>query len=236
MGDRAAVQLGVGAGAQLVLLALLTWAVGLGPTGWVLGLLHLAAWTVALEWAARRWGRLRLGPADGVTLARAVLTGGVTALVADGGHDWPVVVLAAAALSLDLVDGWVARGTRTESSFGARFDMETDAFLVLVLSVHVAFTVGPWVMAIGAMRYLFLAAGYPAPWLRAPLPHSLARKAVAAAQGITLVAASAPVVPPWAATVLAAVSLTALTWSFGRDVAGLWRRRRRQGNGTQVPG
>lgn len=227
MGDRAALQLGTGAGAQLTLLALLTWAVGLGPVGWVFGLAHLAAWAVALEWATRRWGKLRLGPADGVTLARAVLTGGVTALVADGGHDWPVVVLASVALFLDLVDGWVARGTRTESSFGARFDMETDAFLILVLSVHVAFALGPWVVAIGVMRYLFLAAGYPAPWLRAPLPHSLARKAVAAAQGIILAVAAAPVVPWGASAVLVAGALAALAWSFGRDVAGLWRGRKR---------
>ena len=42
------------------------------------------------------------------------------------------------ALALDGVDGQVARRTGTVSALGARFDMEVDAFLVLVLSVHVA--------------------------------------------------------------------------------------------------
>ena len=40
--------------------------------------------------------------------------------------------------SLDAVDGQVARRTGTVSALGARFDMEVDAFLILVLSVYVA--------------------------------------------------------------------------------------------------
>ena len=49
-----------------------------------------------------------------------------------------LVVLAAVALVLDGVDGQVARRTGTVSALGARFDMEVDAFLMLVLSVYVA--------------------------------------------------------------------------------------------------
>ena len=105
-----------------------------------------------------------LGPADLVTLGRAVLVGGVTALVAD----WLVtgrmptavlVALAAVALALDAVDGRVARRTGTASARGARFDMEVDAVLVLVLSGYVAALLGPWTLAIGAMRYVFAVAG-----------------------------------------------------------------------------
>ena len=59
----------------------------------------------------------RLGPASWVTLARATLAVGVAALVADSfAHDTPVallVTLAAVALALDLVDGWLARRTGT---------------------------------------------------------------------------------------------------------------------------
>ena len=51
--------------------------------------------------------------------------------------------MATVALLLDAVDGQVARRTNTVSALGARFDMETDAFLVLVLSVYVAPIVGP---------------------------------------------------------------------------------------------
>ena len=67
----------------------------------------------------------------------------MTALVVDrvGSGAIPVatlVLLSSVALALDGVDGWVARRTRTVSALGARFDMEVDAFLVLMLSVHVA--------------------------------------------------------------------------------------------------
>ena len=44
-----------------------------------------------------------------------------------------IVVLSTLALVLDVVDGWVARRTRTSTAFGARFDGEVDAFLILVL-------------------------------------------------------------------------------------------------------
>ena len=106
-----------------------------------------------------------------MTLARAALVGGITALIVDS-FDRPVPVtllvsLAAVALVLDAVDGRVARGTGTVSTLGARFDMEVDAFLILVLSVYVAPTVGGWVLIIGLARYLFVAASWLLPWLRA---------------------------------------------------------------------
>ena len=44
-----------------------------------------------------------------------------------------LVTLSAVALTLDLVDGWVARRSNTASNMGARFDGEVDAFLILVL-------------------------------------------------------------------------------------------------------
>ena len=62
------------------------------------------------------------GPASWVTLARATLAVAVAALVVDSfAHDTPVallVTLAAVALALDLVDGWVARRTGTATALG----------------------------------------------------------------------------------------------------------------------
>ncbi|WP_412518986.1 CDP-alcohol phosphatidyltransferase family protein [Actinomadura madurae] len=207
---------------QLALLALLR----PGYAGLAVGVLYaLASWGI-LGMAFRR--RRTLGPADHVTLARVVLTGGVAALVAGhltgGGNTWALVAVASLALVLDGVDGQVARRTGTASKLGARFDMETDAFLVLVLSVEVAWSAGAWVLAIGAMRYLFGAAAWAAPWLRADLPPSVARKAVAVVQGVALVVAAAGVVPLSGALVAAALGL--LVWSFGRDVLWLVRRHR----------
>ncbi|MFF4159211.1 CDP-alcohol phosphatidyltransferase family protein [Streptomyces sp. NPDC001678] len=217
------------AGGQLLLLALLWGAVGLGPVGWLAGAVFAAVTSVALVLALRRTWARRLGPANRVTLARAALVGGVTALVANGPGGRPLVVVlvavASVALVLDGVDGHVARRTGTASAVGARFDMEVDAFLILVLSGFVARSLGAWVLTIGAMRYAFVAAARVLPWLRAPLPPRFSRKVVAALQGIVLVVASAGIVPRPATTALVGLALAALVCSFGRDVVWLWRTR-----------
>lgn len=178
------------------------------------------------------WDGDRLGPADWVTLARAALTAGVVGLVADS-FTKPVpvallVTLASAALVLDAVDGRVARRTGTASARGERLDGEVDAFLIAVLSVYVARSAGAWVLAIGAARYAFLAAGYVLPWLRAPLPARYWRKVVCATQGIVLTVAVAQVLPSAPATVALGVALVLLAESFGRDVRWLWSHRRRE--------
>ena len=111
----------------------------------------------------------RFGPADRVTLARAVLACAVAGLAAAAALGGPeahpaegalglLVGLASVALVLDAVDGWVARRTGTVSAFGARFDLEVDAFLIAVLSLHVARELGWWVATIGAARYVLLVA------------------------------------------------------------------------------
>ena len=111
------------------------------------------------------------------------------------------------------------------TAFGARFDGEADAFLLLVLSVHVAGSYGRWVLAIGAARYAFGAAGWAWPWLRATLPPRYWRKVVAAVQGVVLIVAAAGVLhTAWAYAALGA-ALALLTESFGRDVVWAWRYR-----------
>lgn len=218
----------VGLLAQFAVLVVLAAGVGLGLLGWLAAAGYgLVTWAL-LGRATSRSGVHRWGPADTVTLARATLVGGVTALVVESLRG-PVpvavlVALASVALLLDAVDGQVARRTRT-SSLGARFDMEIDSFLVLVLSWYVASSLGWWVVAIGAFRYGFGIAGWLLPWLRAPLPVLLSRKAVAAMQGIVLVVASAGVLPRPAAFGLVGLALALLCWSFGRDTVWLWRHR-----------
>jgi phosphatidylglycerophosphate synthase len=205
-------------------------AVAAGPLGWVAGLGFVLGMWHLLARAAQRAGEFTLGPAGLVTLARATLVGGVTALVVEGlatGYTpVPLLVgLAAAALALDAVDGAVARRTGTATPLGARFDMEVDAVLLLVLSVHVATLLGPWVLAIGLMRYGFVAAARVAPWLAGALPPRFSAKAVAAAQGIVLVVAASGLLPGAVAAGVVAVALVALAWSFGSSVAWLARAR-----------
>lgn len=219
----------VGLLGQVALLAALSGVVGVGPAGWLFGIAFGVTTWALLSRAMHRSGTRSLGPANAVTLARATLVGGVTALVADTtGTAAPVPVLiglAAVALLLDGVDGQVARRTGSTSRLGARFDMEVDAFLILVLSVYVARSLGGWVLAIGAIRYAFVLAAIVLPWLRAPLPPRFGRKTVAAAQGIALAVAASGVLPQPAAFAVVALALTTLAWSFGRDIGWLWRHR-----------
>jgi CDP-alcohol phosphatidyltransferase len=219
--------------AQVLLLAALAGAVGLSGghlsrAGWIVGISCGVVMNAALARALSRYRSDRLSPADWVTLARGTLAGGVAALVADSFVE-PVQVgtlvsLAALALVLDAVDGWVARRTRT-AALGAQFDGEVDAFLILVLSVYVARSAGAWVLAIGAARYAFLIGEWRLPWMRAPLPPRYWRKTVAATQGIVLTLAASAVLPPALTTAALIGALVLLAESFGRDVWWLWRRR-----------
>ena len=172
----------------------------------------------------------RFGPANQVTLARAGLVALLAGFVGERGADLAALAftLAFAAAVLDAADGWLARATAMASAFGARFDMETDAALLLVLAV-LAWQLGkagPWVLAVGLMRYAFVAAGAVAPWLRDPLPPRFRRKAVCAVQMVALVAALAPIVAPRASALLAAAALAALCYSFAADVRWLRRHAR----------
>ena len=219
--------------AQVLLLAGLAATVSLGgaglsPAGWLVGVGCGVITNAALAHGLSHY-RARFGPADWVTLARATLTVGVAALIADSfGGPAPVALLvsfSALALALDAVDGWVARRTLTTGMLGAHFDAEVDAFLILILSVYVARTAGAWVLAIGAARYVFLAAGWRLPWMREQLPPRHWRKVVCATQGIVLTVAAADVLPPAVAGAALVAALVLLAESFGRDVSWLWNNR-----------
>ncbi|WP_109508874.1 CDP-alcohol phosphatidyltransferase family protein [Nocardioides speluncae] len=204
--------------------------VGLGAAGWVVGLGCGAVLAVLLDTALVRHGLPGLGPAGRITVTRAVLACGVAALTADAlvGSTTvaALVALASVALVLDAVDGHVARRTTTETAFGARFDMEVDAFLIAVLSVYAAAASGWWVLAIGAMRYGYVAAGWLLSWLRRPTPPRYAAKVVAAIQGIVLTVAATSLLPNLLTRLVLAVALLLLLHSFGTDVRWQWRHRR----------
>jgi phosphatidylglycerophosphate synthase len=138
-----------------------------------------------------------------------------------------VVAIGSVAALLDLADGWVARRSGTSTAFGARFDMEVDALLIVVLSALVwRFGItGPWVLASGLMRYLFVALAGPLPWLARPLPPSRRRQTVCVVQIVALLVALAPIIPAPLAVLSAVTGLAALTWSFAVDVAWLAVRR-----------
>jgi phosphatidylglycerophosphate synthase len=169
------------------------------------------------------------GIANQVTLLRAglvCLIGGAL-LAGPSLVGWSLAALVAAALSLDAVDGWLARRCGLASRFGARFDLEVDSLLILILAVLVwqSGRVGAWVLAIGLARYAFVLAGWLLPLLRAPLPPSRRRQAICVQQGITLLLCLLPPVGPAAASCGAGLALAGLLASFAADIIYLVRTR-----------
>jgi phosphatidylglycerophosphate synthase len=174
----------------------------------------------------------RLGAANRITLVRA----GLACLIASRAMDptplgtterWVLVFLAGAALLLDGTDGWAARRQGLASAFGARFDMEIDAFAIAVLAITGvrAAAVPCWVLAIGAMRYLYLGAGVVFPVLRRPPPARAfadrRRKTIAVVQSLALLGALAPATPPSWAAATCALALGLLAYSFAADIVML---------------
>jgi phosphatidylglycerophosphate synthase len=215
--------------AGIAMLAAVAAGTELEPAGWSAGVVYLVVTTVLLAVGLARRSALRFGAANAVTSLRSVLVGLVTALVVDSFFRPAVVPLlvatTAVALALDGVDGWVARHTGSESELGARFDMEVDAFLMLVLCVFDARIVGWWVLAIGLMRYAFVAAAWVWPWLGRRLPPRYWRKVVTAFCGIALTFVATGLLPTALAVLCAGAALALLVESFGRDVIWLWVRR-----------
>ena len=229
--SRAALLAGAGSGAVTLLALQLQPRFGLGA-GYPVRVAFVAAgvMAVALTGLGAYHPFPRLGPANLVTGLRALLVALLAAVALESATvapGWWLIVTAAIAASLDLADGWLARRSGLTSVFGARFDMEVDALLILVLSALVwrQDKAGAWVLASGLMRYAFAAAALVRPWLNRALPASWRRQAVCVVQIAALIVALAPVVPVPASLALAAASLALLTWSFGVDVAWLAARR-----------
>lgn len=206
----------------------------LSPAGWVAGLLYLVVSSALLTRGLRSRGAIRFGPANTATAVRSTLVGLVAALVATSLTETisvPLLIgLTVPALALDAVDGRLARRTHTVTPLGARFDMEVDAFLIFALSVYVSQQLGWWVLALGLMRYAYVAAGWVLPWLRTNVPARYWRKVVAAFAGIALTAAASGWFPDWVDWLVTLTALGLLVESFGRDVVWQFRTRR-----TPVP-
>jgi phosphatidylglycerophosphate synthase len=222
----------------LAALAALAAVVALGEYGFAasarFATLALAACIAGLGGVAvlaYRHGRARkFGAANCVTLVRAALIAPLIGLLGEAptaALAWLALAIASVVLVLDGVDGSLARRFRAATAFGARFDMETDALLILVLSALCwqFGKAGAWILAAGLLRYAFVAVSAPLPWLRRALPASRRRQAVCVVQIVALLVCLTPLVaPPWSAAA-AALGLAALAWSFLVDMAWLARQR-----------
>jgi phosphatidylglycerophosphate synthase len=213
--------------------------------GWVVPMVGVLSYLVLAGLVGRHHRGRRFGAANLVTLIRGVgmsLVAGIAAeawLAAIDTRGIAVIVgIGAVCVFLDGVDGRLARSRGEVSMFGARFDMEIDAATILVLSIAVAalgFT-GWWVLAIGAMRYVYVAASWAVPALRIPVRVRLSGRVIAVVQAVAMLACLllGVLVPAtyWLPSLVAAAALAALTWSFARDIA--WQMRIARGRAAGV--
>ena len=196
-------------------------------TGTVFGIAVLIVWLLALRPPAVRY----FGAANRITLLRVALISLVAATAFEAtntGLSWSIIVVTTVALFLDGLDGRMARRSNTMSAFGARFDMETDAALIMVLSIlcwHFG-KAGIWILAAGAMRYCFVLASRIFRWLRKPLPYSRRRQAVCIWQSALLLGVISPVFPNPSSEILALGTIVMLGSSFFIDIRWLWVQHR----------
>jgi phosphatidylglycerophosphate synthase len=218
----------------LVLLGVLWATVPLSPSSVVTGLVTAALGPAALVVVMRRYEVERLGPADRVTIVRAVLGTGVLTLCVAKSSDLLLAALLTVVLVLDGVDGRVARRTGTSSAFGARLDMEVDALLILVLSWQVASDAGSWVLGLGLARYLFGMVLWLTPALRFDPPPRAWCKTVAVLVAAVLATAAVGLLPARAEPLLLVVVTALLAESFAHEAVDRWRAGVRSGAGAPV--
>jgi phosphatidylglycerophosphate synthase len=126
------------------------------------------------------------------------------------------LLLAGVGLS-DFFDGFVARRIGA-TSFGARLDMEVDAFFMYLLAyiAHFQSGLGSWILAIGSLRYIFVFLSYflPGNAETQSAPFKFFAKSVCALSVIALISVTAPFLPYAAKAWLNIVSLALLISSF----------------------
>ena len=184
-------------------------------------------WLIVARQMRQTYPHGRVGACNAVTLIRVALALAlVPPLLAGQPAGWIVAGVAGVALTLDGVDGWLARRQGLVSDFGARFDMEADSILALILSLHVVAgsAVGAEGLILGLARYAFLGAMLIWPWLAAPLPQKFRRKTICVVQMVALILLLLPILTPDAAILVARLAAALVVWSFAVDI--LWLRER----------
>jgi len=96
------------------------------------------------------------GYANLITGMRLILVVIGSFLLSIVAKEWIFVIMGSAVL-LDFVDGYLARKYNQESTFGQFFDMEVDAFFVLLMCFYYYQyqEIGWWILIPGLMRYVF---------------------------------------------------------------------------------
>jgi len=178
-----------------------------GPCG-----LACLAWMYRTSFA----GPATFGWPNTITSLRVAMT---VLLLQTGTHPHVAAVLTATVLLFDYLDGWLARRTDNATRFGARFDMESDAFLVAAAS-FTAFQlghVGAFILIMGALRYAYVLLLAVLGRTDADAPRSRFGRSVFGLVCVSLTASLWPLDP--VQRPLAVVATVAVSYSFARSLA-----------------
>lgn len=215
----------------------------LQPYSWASFLTSILTWSVItclILRSLRDHPHAVFGQANAVTLMRAisaaVLAGfvPVAADITSLNAMWAIAIAATITLCMDGLDGYLARKHGLSSDFGARFDMETDALLALIITLFLwqSGKVGVWVLSLGLMRYAFLTAAIWLKPLQAELYPSLRRKTLCVVQVGALCLMLCPWLSPFQATVVGLLALSGLAYSFVVDIAWLYKEHGQAATGS----
>jgi phosphatidylglycerophosphate synthase len=187
------------------------------------GAASLLGWVVLGD---RPWTRGELGTlANAVTLAR-IAGCALLPLVFPLLSPVQFTLLLYALLLIDALDGAIARRSGRTTPFGARLDLEADAFLTLMMCLILSNggLVGPWILVAGLWRYVYagLVAAVP---VRGEEPRSRRGRAIAALLMLSL-SSSFLLGPRWAPPA-AALGTVLVSYSFVRSLLWSYRPPRR---------
>ena len=156
----------------------------------------------------------RLGAANALTLLRLLAISALPLLARPPGPAAALLVLAV--FALDGVDGWLARRNADASAFGAYFDMECDALLVLscALVLDQSERLPGFVLLPGLLRYVYVVLVWL--WPRPEAPRSRIGRYAFSMIVVSFIVSLWPVVP-WHRP-LAGIATAAIVYSFGRSM------------------
>jgi phosphatidylglycerophosphate synthase len=192
--------------------ALASWLAGDARIAALVGVLAFV--TLAALYRGRLTPEGRFGAANTVTAVRVVLVAALSGFHTVGPA---AAALVLCFLALDGIDGRVARRPpSTASEFGARFDMETDGLLVLVVGLKLAEVgrLGAWIILPGVLRYAYAAVISIAPRAE-EAPRSRFGRVIAGLMMASFVISAWPVEPIHRP--LAALAAALVLVSFGRS-------------------
>jgi phosphatidylglycerophosphate synthase len=184
---------------------------------WPLAAAATISFARLILWSWRTWTPSgAFGLANAVTALRllAILTLGALAPAVPA--PW-LAALVLALFALDGVDGSLARRRGASSEFGAHFDMETDALLVMTVSLLLfeSGKCGAWILSAGLMRYAYVLCLFLVPARSGEMPPSRFGRYAFAVLMVGLIAGLA--LPRSAGCVSAAIGAGAVAVSFARS-------------------